>query len=143
MKQNNFDEYQLMKRYRVSFQTLILLLIMVFINGMVSDHYMWATPIVQAMIIVSVSTAYFVSVCLFKDAYIGNHTRNKAAGLVLFFVLGAANTATSLYANWHTGYVENGALQNDVVSLILGILFLYLSLAGLLSLYVLKKRSRD
>lgn len=139
MKQNNFDEYQLMKRYRVSFQTLILILIMVFINGMISENYMWATPIVQAMFIVSIGSAYFVTVCLFRDAYISNRAKNKASGLILFFVLGTANTVINLYSNWQKGYVENGALQNNVVSLILGVLFLYLSFVGLLSQYIFKK----
>lgn len=127
---NNFDEYQIITRQKTAYRALIITLILVFINGMIADYYMWAPSPIQALFIITIPTMYFSARTIFKNAYLGNRTKHPALNGALFLCLGLFCLAESLSRGLKEGlsyYVANGRLQNTVSSPILAVFFLYIS----------------
>ena len=145
MGSENFDEYQLAVRRRIAFQSLIITEALVGINGAVASYYMWASPMVQALVIVALSALYFLSATVFKNAYVSRKVRNPLLFGVIYVVIGLANGAV-FYArfrqNGAASFAAGGRLSDDLIQLIAGFVFAYLG-AILLIKYSIDRRGRE
>ena len=48
-----YDEFQLAKRHKIAYQTLIMLLVLVWINGYVKGSYgVWAEPYLESLVLI-------------------------------------------------------------------------------------------
>ncbi len=89
MFKNQFDEYQLSIRYKVAGISLGLTFILMFINAVyVESVHVWAPPTVQALAIITIVTAFFITVTTFKNAYIAIEPRSARNNLLAFLFAG-------------------------------------------------------
>ena len=86
MDNKHYDEYQIINRHKIAFQTLMITVSLVLLNGIISDIYEWARPILQASIIVHISVGYFATRAIFKNAYFGMNEKKYYINL-LFLLL--------------------------------------------------------
>ena len=123
------DERQKRIRWKVGFQSNILLMLLVLANGMVSQYHPWAEPAAGALVIIFLSTSYFVGVTIWREAY-QVENRKTARWMKVYLVLGLINLGTVAAAGWRGSWhpVENGLLTTDLTPLVLGVFFLFLSL---------------
>lgn len=71
-----YDEFQLAKRHKIAYQTLILLFAMVWINGYVkSGNGVWAVPYLESLVLIYVPGFYFASSSIWQNAYIRANDR--------------------------------------------------------------------
>lgn len=129
MGSENFDEYQLAVRRRIAFQALIITQALICINGAAATYYDWASPMVQALVIISLSALYFMTATVFKSAYVSRRVRNPLGLGVFFLVIGLFNGAV-FYAKFRragaASFAANGRLSDDLIQLIAGFVFAYL-----------------
>ena len=70
MKNARYDEFQIANRHRIAFQSFILVLILIGVNGYVKAGYgVWATPLLESFILVSIPGMYFAMMSIAKNAY--------------------------------------------------------------------------
>ena len=125
----DLDERQKRIRWQVGCQSNMILMVLVLINGFVSQRRPWAEPLVAAAVLIFLSTAYFVAATIWRDAYqVDNPATNR--WMAVYLVLGLVNlfTVVSSSAAGHWQPVQNGLLTTDLTPLLLGLLFLGLPL---------------
>jgi len=71
MKSEQFDELQIRNRQKIAYQTMFLTLVVILINGIIKEYYVddWATPMLEANVLIIIPTLYFISMCIWKNAY--------------------------------------------------------------------------
>lgn len=110
MKQ--YDERQLQWRQKVALQTLLLTLLLIFINGVVKTFYIWAEPMTETVVLLCVPMLFFTIRAVEKDAFF--QMRAKAgraiAGFGVVCVFGIIVIVQSVLSNTFS-IVENGALS--------------------------------
>ena len=129
MGSENFDEYQLAIRRRIAFQALIITQALICINGAVASCYMWASPMVQALVIISLSALYFLTATVFKSAYVSRRVSSPLRFGVFYLVIGLLNGAVffaKFRQNGAESFVTHGRLSDDLIQLIAGFVFAYL-----------------
>lgn len=126
MNNENFDEYQIMTRQKVAFQTLMLTLALIFLNGLIKEQYIWASPMIESLILICIPTMYFTTVSLFKNAYLSMKEKNANSRIVIFGLMGSFSLVLFLFFN-KKEILYNGCLQNKASQLILAFFFLYLA----------------
>ena len=87
MKQDNYDELQMSIRYKTAAQCLGIILLLTLINGFVNEEFVWAPPIIQSLVIIMITTSYFIVMTTLKGAYISNKEKNPLFTLICFGVL--------------------------------------------------------
>ena len=146
MNDNNYDEYQVINRHKIAFRAFIITLVLVFLNGMISNTYDWAAPIIQAMIILMLSTGYFVTCAIFKNAYLSIKVKKPYVGVFSFAILGILNAALSFNSLARLGrayLIHDGKLGDGIMPLLLGIYFLYLSAITLIKVILERRQNKD
>ena len=110
MKQ--YDERPLQWRQKIALQTLLLTLLLIFINGVVKTFYIWAEPMTETVVLLCVPTLFFTIRAVEKDAFL--QMRAKAgraiAGFGVVCVFGIIVIVQSILSNTFS-IVENGALS--------------------------------
>ena len=133
MRDNNYDEYQMINRQKIAFRTLVITLILVFLNGMITEMHEWATPTIQATLILELATGYFITCAIFKNAYLSRKVKNPYANAILFAILGISNVVAPIVFLARLGsshLISDGKLTSEtipIMPLILGVFFLYIS----------------
>lgn len=128
MKKEHFDEYQVGKRHKIEAQSLIVMIALVFINGQVSKNYMWADPDVQSYFIMMIPIIYFVTLAIFKNAYLSNRTKYPVFTVILFLGFGALMAKKPIigFSEMGIGYfIENMKLTEGSVELLLSVVFMH------------------
>ena len=87
MKQDNYDELQMSIRYKTAAQCLGIIFLLTFVNGFVNEEFVWAPPITQSLVIIMITTTYFIVMTTLKGAYISNKEKNPLFTLICFGVL--------------------------------------------------------
>lgn len=125
MKSTRYDEYQLKNRHRIAFQTMVLLLALVMLNGLLKERYgIWAPPNLESIVLIYIPGMYFSIMSIAKNAYFSKKDYPSlvislfglAVVLGLFAVVPAILNGTFVF-------VENGLLTNQVGSLFIPTMF--------------------
>lgn len=136
----NFDEYQISVRHKIAFQSLLLTHVLALVNGIAATQHPWAPPMVQATFIIAIPALYFVTLAVFKNAYLGNRTRRPALTGLFALTLGLLNGA-AVWFGPERRPLENGALTGDILPLLLGIFWGYIGIIILIK-YFLENKSQ-
>lgn len=133
-----FDERQLIERYRISFETMILTFILIYISGMVKIfHGPWAANNVEMMVLLVLPLTWFLVRSIMKGAYLSVQIRNYVWPAILFALIGLVNIIPAVYQIINGGAViENGMLSEDLFQFFLGFPFLLVSAA-----YLIKRKT--
>ena len=71
-----YDGFQLAKRHKIAYQTLIMLLALVWINGYVKSSYgVWAEPYLESLVLIYIPGFYFAGRSIWLNAYIRANDR--------------------------------------------------------------------
>lgn len=127
---NNFDEMQIIERQRISFRTLILTLVLIFINGLIKTKYIWATPSTETIFLLIIPTLYFTTCSIIKNAYFAMKVENFISYIILWgalFIIQLFAIGNSVLNNNFT-VIKNACLTNEFLKILLAILFGYLTL---------------
>lgn len=123
-----YDEFQLAKRHRIAYQTLIMLIIMVLINGYVKSSYgVWAEPYLESLVLIYIPGYYFASRSIWQNAYI--RANDRPSMLIIMMVLMGFIAAFGLLSLGFSVFsgtfrlVENGQLGGDIGILLMSLLF--------------------
>lgn len=142
MENRRYDEYQLKNRNRIAFQTMIILLILVMLNGFIKDSYgIWAPPIIESLVLIFIPGMYFAIMSIAKNAYFSK--RDYPVLIMLLFGLAAvlglfANVPAILNRTFI--FVENGQLSNQISSLFIPILFGTMLIAIIIRKWIDKRK---
>lgn len=116
-----YDEYQLLKRHRIGFQTMIIFASLVAINGFIKEFYIiWAPPMIEALVLLYIPLFYFILMGLFKSAYFRRLDTHFAT--ILMFGLGALLSLSLVIQNLIYGtftLIADGMLADDVIVIFL------------------------
>ena len=146
MENNYYDEYQMINRQKIAFRTFLITLILVFLNGIIAEMYVWAAPIIQAMIILVLATGYFTTCAIFKNAYLNRKVKNPYVNVFLFAILGISNAVVSFSSLSRLGrayLIHDGKLGDGIMPLILGVFFLYISVITLIKVISERRQNDD
>ncbi len=119
MKNKEFDEYQISLQKQLCLQTLILTLVLVVANGVISTFYTWASPFLQAFVILYVATIYFSVVAILKDVFFSNGQSNRKKYALIYFIASFAHGLPSLIVFATVGitfYFDNGMLKESALA---------------------------
>lgn len=121
MKKKHFDEYQVMKRYKIGYQSFFLIVVLIAVNISVSKKYAWADPDVQLYFIIMLALTYFAAMAIFKNAYLSNRTKRPIFYAVFLTVFGVYALKAHIFglSEAGMGYIfENGQLTRNSASMI-------------------------
>ncbi|MBZ3936416.1 DUF6773 family protein [Methanimicrococcus blatticola] len=124
----HYDERQLISRYRISFETMWLTLILIFISGMFKVFYgPWAADNTEMMVLLSLPTTYFAVRAVWKGAYFSIQQKSYTWTIVSFTFVGLLNLAAFIISIINGGTViENGILSENLFQFFLALPFLAL-----------------
>lgn len=145
MSKQNFDEYQIIKRQRIAFETLFITFVLVFLNGWITSSYLWAPPMIQALIVVIFPTMYFVTRAVFKNAYLSNKVKHPLSNTAFFVGLGVVNLIVAFSAYRNLGvkhFFDHGRLTANISPIILAIFFIHIGTMILIK-HLTERRSAD
>ncbi len=91
MKKKNYDELQLSVRYKTAAQCLGIIIVLTFVNGLINESYVWAAPFTQSLIIIMLTTLYFIILTTLKGAYISNKEKNPMVTVIVFAITAIVN----------------------------------------------------
>lgn len=125
-----FDELQMLNRQKIAFDTLILTLVLIFVDGFVKTFYIWATPMVESLVLLCIPTAFFTTRAIMKNAYFVTRVKikNEIWGFGLICAFGIIIIAQSIFSGT-LNIIENGMLSDDVSFPILILTCIFIVLA--------------
>ncbi|KKG18194.1 hypothetical protein EO98_19385 [Methanosarcina sp. 2.H.T.1A.6] len=125
-----FDELQMLNRQKIAFQTLIFTLALIFVDGFVKTFYIWATPMVEALVLLSIPTVFFTTRAIMKNAYfvMGTKIKKEIWGFGAICAFGIIIFAQSIFSGT-LNIIENGMLSDDVSFPILILTYIFIVLA--------------
>jgi hypothetical protein len=132
----HYDEKQLIDRYRISFETMILTFLLIMLSGMVKIfHGQWTTDNTEMIILLSLPATYFMIRSVMKGAYFSKKEKHTTFTLILFAFIGIVNVITIVtYVMRGLPLIENGVLTENLFQLFLALPFLSIPIA-----YLIKK----
>ncbi|MDR2944222.1 MAG: hypothetical protein LBU81_03960 [Methanosarcinales archaeon] len=137
----NYDERQMIDRYKISFETMLLTFVLIFISGMINIfHGPWAAGNTQMMILLSIPTSYFAVRVVLKRAYFSVRQKSYAVSLILFGATGLLNLGNFVLDLMNGGsIIENGVLSEDLFSFFLALPFILIPAAY----FILKQTDKN
>ncbi|WP_172370603.1 hypothetical protein [Sporosarcina jiandibaonis] len=124
MKKARYDEFQISNRHRIGFQSFILAMILIGLNGYIKAGYgIWASPLLEAFIMVWIPGLYFAVMSISKNAYFSKNDYPIA----LVFLLGLAatmgvfSTVPFIFSEEYP-LIENGQLSDRIMGLLIAII---------------------
>ena len=132
----HYDEKQLVDRYRISFETMWLTFILIFISGMIQIfHGPWAAANTEMVILLSLPVTYFMIRSVTKGAYFSRIEKSYTWSLILFAAIGILNLAALiLIALRGDPFIENGILTENLFQF-----FIALPLLSIPITYLIRK----
>lgn len=125
MGKMKYDEFQLAKRHKIAYQTLILLFAVVWLNGYVKSIYgVWAEPILESLVLMVVPGLYFAGASIWKNAYLRMHEKPTLILLLTGFTMGIGLLVIGgsvMSGTFHI--IENGQLDGDIGLVLICLLF--------------------
>lgn len=113
MKNEQFDELQIRNRQKIAYQTMFLTLVEIVMNGIIKDVFIanWATPMLEAIILIGIPILYFISMCIWKNAYFTDEGVKPNIIMVIFLVIGIRGIVFAIPDD--NRYIYNGVLDFD------------------------------
>ncbi len=150
MKQENyFDEYELKIRNKIMSQTLSIVYILIVINMVICEFYRedWAPVTTQCIIILFLSTTFFITMATVKNVYITRKVSYNSKGMgILYLVAGAMNLfafISRLSTYGVEGFINDGKLTDETTMVFTMIYFIYSGLLITIFGIVRKNKSTD
>lgn len=124
MKNARYDEFQIANRHKIAFQSFILVLVLIGINGHVKAGYgIWASPYLEAFILVWIPGMYFAVMSIAKNAYFSRN--DYPVFYVLLFglaaIMGTISTVLFIFSEEYP-LIENGQLSDRIMGLLVTII---------------------
>ena len=115
----NFDEKQLFDRYRISFETMWLTFILIFINCFIKIWFgPFAEPTVEMGILISFPLTYFAIRSIIKEAYFAKNVKNKTLSFASLAFLGIVMLISPvIYLAKGGSIIENGLIVSPMAFL--------------------------
>lgn len=134
-KEQPYDEYQLLKRNKISFQTMILFAVLIGINGFIKEVYItWAPVLIEAFVLIYIPMFYFVLMSVIKNAYFGIQKNHVAIlfGLGIVVIFNLLLLIPKLIDGTFT-LVENGMLSDSIMQLSVILFFAMIGSAAIIN----------
>jgi len=139
-----YDEKQLVDRYRISFETMMLTFILISISGMIKIfHGPWAADNTEMALLLSIPFTYFSIRSVLKGAYF-SRDENHTFVLILFALIGILNVATVVISVLGGKMlIENGMLTENLFQLFIALPFFAIIASHLVTKMANKKTEED
>jgi hypothetical protein len=124
MKNARYDEFQLATRHKIAFQSFILVLVLIGINGYVKAGYgIWASPLREAFILVWIPGMYFAVMSIAKNAYFSRNDYPVFSIILLGLAatMGFFSTVPFIFSAEYP-LIENGQLSDWIMGLLITII---------------------
>ncbi len=135
-----FDEYQQNVRYKYGYYSLIMLIVILFIDAFLSDNHIWADSMLKWYLLILLPMIYFMTMVVLKGAYIPfnqeelNYKTNISNLLLAFLWLFIGIMQYRRYGM--EMLIKNGILRVNLIYFINFFIFSYLAI---LTYYVYRK----
>ena len=139
-----YDEKQLVDRYRISFETMMLTFLLISICGMIKIfHGPWAADNTEMVILLSIPFTYFSIRSVLKGAYF-SRDKNHTLVLILFAFIGIINIATvAISVMGGKTLIENGMLTENLFQLFIALPFFAIIVSYLIKKMINKNIEED
>ena len=119
MTNARYDEFQLANRHRIAFQTLIIVMALLMINGYIKNFYgVWAPALLEMLVLMYIPMMYFVLMSIVKNAYL--RRKDQPVLYIVLFAFAAIMGLFSVVPSIVNGtfvFIENGQLTDRIGSL--------------------------
>ncbi|MCZ2259308.1 hypothetical protein [Sporosarcina sp. G11-34] len=124
MTNARYDEFQLANRHRVGFQTLILVMSLIGLNGYFKASYgIWASPLLESFVLVWIPGMYFAVMSIAKNSYFnGNDYRGPFIVLLALAALMGLFSTVPFIIDKDFPLIENGQLSDRIMGLLVAII---------------------
>jgi hypothetical protein len=124
MKNARYDEFQIATRHKIAFQSFILVMILIGLNGYIKVGYgTWASPFLEAFIMVWIPGMYFAVMSIAKNAYFSKNDYPVFVVVVLGLAaaMGVFSTVPFIFSEEYP-LIENGQLSDRIMGLLIAII---------------------
>ncbi|WP_210470983.1 hypothetical protein [Sporosarcina sp. 6E9] len=131
MKNARYDEFQIATRHKIAFQSFILVMILIGLNGYIKEGYgVWASPLLEAFIMVWIPGLYFAVMSISKNAYFSKNDYPILLVVLLGLtaIMGFFSTAPFIFSAEHP-FIENGQLNDRIMGLLIAIISMGMGVA--------------
>ncbi|WP_342506932.1 hypothetical protein [Sporosarcina sp. FSL K6-2383] len=116
MQQERYDEFQVAKRHRYGHHAFFLTIVLIFVNGLIKMNYIWAEPLIEMLVLMSIPSTYMVVMTILNGAYMSRKDKNTYLYIPMFgfvslfslFVIGQA-IWSDVFAPIKDGRLDNSA----------------------------------
>lgn len=131
MKNEPYDEYQMMMRHKIGYQSFFLLVILLVVNAFVGESYKWASPSMQTFVLIIITTFIFVTRLNFSNAYENKLTKLPLDSPIFYIVFGVVEIVYFVFFSSQGTEVINQIfiqhyIPEGVLMLFTGVFFIYL-----------------
>jgi hypothetical protein len=123
MKNARYDEFQIATRHKIAFQSFILVMILIGLNGYIKEGYgTWASPLLEAFIMVWIPGLYFAVMAISKNAYFSKNDYPIPVVVLLGLAaaMGVFSTVPSIFSE--ESLIENGQFSDRIMGLLIAII---------------------
>jgi hypothetical protein len=124
MKNARYDEFQIATRHKIAFQSFILVMILIGLNGYIKEGYgTWASPLLEAFIMVWIPGLYFAVMAISKNAYFSKNDYPIPVVVLLGLAatMGVFSTVPFIFSE-ENFLIENGQLSDRIMGLLIAII---------------------
>ncbi len=143
-KKADYDERQMLARFKAYRAALWVLVAYYFIEGIVEEVGLkWASPLVAAVIGICFALGIFVVCCIFTDAYFSaNESPKSLIWLFSFLALTNAGNACLNYF-WGDGFITDGVLNYHCLNIVVVLLYVAIFFSLYLKAAIDKKKREE
>ena len=140
-----YDEKQLVDRYRISFETLLLMSFLIIINGVIKiSHGPFAAPEVEMGFLFSLPFTYFMVRSIIKEAYFTKTNKSKTFAIATFVLLGIVLLFSPvMYLVKGGPIIENGVIVWAMANVFFALPFISTPIAYLIQKMTQKNVEED
>ena len=123
MKSKRYDEFQIANRHKIAFQSLILTMILIGLNGYVKARlWNWTSHYLESFILVWIPGMYFAIMSIAKNAYFSRNDYPVfvVVTLGLCVTMGVFSTVPFIFSETHP-FIENGQLSDRIMGLLIAV----------------------
>lgn len=143
MKNKDYDEYQMMVRYKYGYYALFLLIGLIVTNQFIVAFHVWASPFLQTLVMLYIVGIYLITMYIFKNAYIGKKERSPFRTIAYMGFVGVINFAYIILLRPDFPFYKDNHLQDNIGTLLAAIFFSYISVILFINYYINKKKEEE
>jgi len=131
MQKARYDEFQVAKRHRYGYHAFALTMTLIIVNGIVKMNYIWADPLMETLVLMSIPTTYMGVMMILNGAYMSRKDKNTYLYIPMYGFVSLFSLFVIANAIWSDVFapIKDGRLDNSAGILIIAANFTSITIA--------------